>query len=298
VDNDGNLEITVVTVNDDVCGAAMLDSGDDGDNILQPTETWVFTCVYVVQAGDFPGPLVNTGTASGTAGGNPVSAQDMASVDLNPIRLTKTGDVMMAGDGDPVNYSYTVNNDGVVDITVVTVIDDKCAPVIFDSGDDGDSILQPTETWIYTCAYVVVPADFPGPLVNTGTVNGTAGVDPVSDQDTWSVTLTPPAPTAEPQIVETDGDNVDWTDVPGAVNYHMYRGDLSALLAGGPYVQDPSDPNVERFCWLTESAQDDGFAPLAGQVVFYLVTADDGTGEGGLGDDGQGDGRENGNPCR
>jgi hypothetical protein len=102
----------------------------------------------------------------------------------------------------------------------------------------------------------------------------------------------------EPQIVASDAVSIDWSDVAGSASYHLYRGDLAALRAGGGYTQDPAAPNVEQFCWLPQSAHDDAFEPPAGQAVFYLIAADDGAIEGSLGTDSTGADRPNLFPCR
>ncbi len=52
-----------------------------------------------------------------------------------------------------VTYGYTVTNPGQISLTNVTLTDDKCSPVKFLSGDtNNNSILETTETWLYSCA--------------------------------------------------------------------------------------------------------------------------------------------------
>ena len=53
----------------------------------------------------------------------------------------------------PVTYNYTVwNVGGQIGLTDVTVVDDKCTPVKYISGDfNNDSTLDPSERWNYTC---------------------------------------------------------------------------------------------------------------------------------------------------
>ena len=51
----------------------------------------------------------------------------------------------------PVTYTYKVLNVGGVKMNNVVVTDDKCAPVNYVSGNNGDSALDANETWIYTC---------------------------------------------------------------------------------------------------------------------------------------------------
>lgn len=72
--------------------------------------------------------------------------------------------------GKDITYTYKVRNDGPASVKPV-VTDDKCAPVTYVEGDDGDGLIQPGEKWIFTCTYTPVwSAAFPGYLKNTGTV--------------------------------------------------------------------------------------------------------------------------------
>jgi hypothetical protein len=53
-----------VSVTDDKAGAATRASGDDGDNLLEAGETWVYTVSYTIQPTD-PDPLLNTASVAG-----------------------------------------------------------------------------------------------------------------------------------------------------------------------------------------------------------------------------------------
>ena len=52
----------------------------------------------------------------------------------------------------PVTYTYQAVNTGTDPIQTVVVSDNKCAPVTYASGDDGDNLLESGETWRYTCS--------------------------------------------------------------------------------------------------------------------------------------------------
>ena len=58
--------------------------------------------------------------------------------------------VLPSGAGS-VTYTYKVVNVGGVKMSDVVVTDNKCAPVTYVSGNNGDSQLEANETWIYTC---------------------------------------------------------------------------------------------------------------------------------------------------
>ena len=192
VNGDGS-PISSVSVSDSLAGAASYVSGDDGDSILQASESWVFQASYVVQPTD-PDPLGNTATASGIdADGDPVSDTDTHSLDVayNPaIAIVKTGPAT-ANVGDAVTYTFTVTNDNVngdgSPIQNVAVADSLAGIAAYVSGDDGDGLLEVGESWIFEATRTVAPTD-PDPLGNTGTVTGQdLDGDPVNAVDTHSL---------------------------------------------------------------------------------------------------------------
>ena len=75
--------------------------------------------------------------------------------------------------GDTITYTFDVSLTTPEPLFDVTVTDPNCnegAPV-YVSGDDGDNVLEPEETWTYTCTHEVTDED-PDPLPNTATVEG------------------------------------------------------------------------------------------------------------------------------
>jgi uncharacterized repeat protein (TIGR01451 family) len=67
------------------------------------------------------------------------------------IFVTKAASPLTLTSAGSVTYTYRVTNPGTVDLSGVTVTDDKVSPVTYVSGDaNGDGLLQPGETWIYT----------------------------------------------------------------------------------------------------------------------------------------------------
>ncbi|MCW2994937.1 MAG: hypothetical protein JWQ18_2432 [Conexibacter sp.] len=76
-------------------------------------------------------------------------------------------------------YTYAVRNrtaqsPTAVAFTDVSVKDEGCSPVTYASGDDGDTTLEGTETWIYTCA-ATLPTT--GVFTDHATVTGTSSAD-------------------------------------------------------------------------------------------------------------------------
>lgn len=102
VTNTGDVALNSVTVNDDRCAAPAYVSGDtNGNNKLDVTETWKFTCTHTVQAND-PNPLVNHATAQGTPplGGQPVTSPQVSwSVSLVIFTI---GDMIWLDNGDGI----------------------------------------------------------------------------------------------------------------------------------------------------------------------------------------------------
>jgi hypothetical protein len=79
--------------------------------------------------------------------------------------------------------------------------------------------------------------------------------------------------------------------------FNLYRGDLAELRGGGAYTQDPAAPAVDRFCTLPPASYADGYIPLPGEAVFYLVTGRGTGGESSLGEDSTGAERPNTAAC-
>ena len=81
--------------------------------------------------------------------------------------------------GDTVTWTYIVTNPGSVNLTNIVVTDSMGVTPAYVGGDDGDWILQTTETWNYQA---LGPATV-GQYSNTGTATGYFGGFPVSDTD-------------------------------------------------------------------------------------------------------------------
>jgi uncharacterized repeat protein (TIGR01451 family) len=164
-------------VNDALAGGATLVSAGDGDDELEVGESWVYTASYTVGPTD-PDPLVNTAEVSGEGqDGSGVSATDSHSTDLTfapALEIEKEGPATAAV-GERVEYTFRVRNDDEIGdgspVSEVAVSDDVAGEAAYASGDDGDSLLEVGETWVYTAAYTIQEGD-PDPLVNVGTATG------------------------------------------------------------------------------------------------------------------------------
>lgn len=96
--------------------------------------------------------------------------------------VEKSADSYNVPVGASVTYTYEVKNTGIVSISGITLTDDQlgviAGPV---SGDDGDGVLEPLETWTYTATTTLT-------VTTTNTATAT-GLDP--DSDTVTTTSNP-----------------------------------------------------------------------------------------------------------
>jgi len=195
VSNDGEVPLSDIHVVDNIAGEATYQSGDTNSNgYLDLTEVWMYQVTYVIQVTDND-PLVNTVTASGKYGSTTVedTADHRLNIDWMPLLdIDKAADKTSAKVGDVIHYTISVSHadgsDGspIYDLSVV----DSLGTAVYQSGDDGDGILEMGEVWIYTFSYTVT-VDTPDPLDNTATASGEdkdgQTVGPVSDS--WRVTI-------------------------------------------------------------------------------------------------------------
>ncbi len=266
VTNPGDDPLSNVTVSDDKCSPVTpvlsggFNIGDTNSNgLLDLSETWRFTCVT-----DVIEDTLNTATATGNDSlDNPVRDTDTAFVDVvrPAIDLTKTANPTVTLPGGLVLYTYVVTNPGDVPLANVTVTDDKCSLVFYQSGDtNGNGLLDVNETWTYTC---VAPVSVDTTNVATATgqpanPNGQLlpGIGPVQDQDTASVDVVDPAialeKTAAPVMIYAGG-LVTYTyvvtnpgDVPlaGVTVSDDTCSPVTPVLSGGFNVGDANQNNL------------------------------------------------------
>ena len=184
VTNHGNVPLTDVGLTDDTppCASPTFVGGDtDGDDELDLTETWTYTCDAAPTD-----TVTNVATVVGTPtrvtpAGPPVTDTDPATVNtIDPqLTLTKTVDQDLVFPGTTVEYTYVAENTGTVDLRnpadpvgspqippTTWVTDDTCPSVTYDSGDDGDGLLNPGESWTFTCSTTIST-----PTTNTATIH-------------------------------------------------------------------------------------------------------------------------------
>ena len=94
-----------------------------------------------------------------------------------------------------VTYTERITNPGTVALSDVILTDDKCSPMNYISGDtNGDSKLDITETWTYTCRTNLTET-----TLNTAIAEGVANGMTVRDLAIATVTVA----TAVPALPQT-----------------------------------------------------------------------------------------------
>lgn len=107
-----------------------------------------------------------------------------------------------ASEGETITYNYEVINAGPASVTPV-IDDDLCSPVAYVSGDtNGNSLIDPDETWLYECDYEVLACEENETITNTAIVYDQEGAsrahdywwlggdrDPENNQDSHEVKI-------------------------------------------------------------------------------------------------------------
>ena len=221
VTNEGNVDLSDIRVTDPLLElpnpvvAIAYQSGDDGDGILEDGEEWIYTANYAITQTDLnTGSVTNQATAVGTP---PVGSDvdDLSGTTVNNNEATVTEicqsakiaivkssvyDPIVNGDctsevGDLIAYTFKVTNEGNVDLSNIRVTDpllelpNPVVAIAYQSGDDGDGILENGEEWIYTANYAITQDDIDtGSVTNQATAVGTPPVgDDVNDLSGTSV---------------------------------------------------------------------------------------------------------------
>jgi uncharacterized repeat protein (TIGR01451 family) len=189
--NIGTVPVTNVTMVGDTCSPIMLTSGDaNGDAILQVSETWVYHCTTTLTE-THTNTVVATGRANGITATDIASATVVVGAPIVPplIHVTKVPNPLaLRSAGGMVTYTEKITNPGTVALSNVNLTDDKCSPLVYQSGDvNRDSLLQPTETWTYTCRTNLTQT-----TTNTATATGMANGLTVRDIAVATVVVAAP----------------------------------------------------------------------------------------------------------
>ena len=193
--NTGSVGLTGVIVSDPFAGSAAYSSGDtDGDNVLDVSETWIYTADYTATQADINSlvDLVNTVSVRSTEVTTPVTARATTTISSSAsLAVTKSVDQANISAPVTLNYTITITNTGSVGLTGVTVSDPFAGGAAYSSGDaDGDNVLDVSEVWTYTADYTATQADINAgvDLVNTVSVRSTEVSTPVTARAVTTIT--------------------------------------------------------------------------------------------------------------
>ena len=214
--NIGTVPVTNITMVDDSCSLVKYISGDtNGDSKLDLNETWIYTCSITLSA-------THTNTVVATGYANGVSATDVATATVVVgvpavvpplIHVTKVPNPLtLPSIGGMVTYTEQITNPGTVPLSNVQLTDDKCSPLNFISGDNnGNSQLDPNETWTYTCQTDILQT-----TTNTATATGYANGITAKDFALATVVVAPVVPKLPNTGFPPANKNITWIIVMAA----------------------------------------------------------------------------------
>lgn len=233
LDNNGDVAITDPTVTAANCTPVTYSAGDtNNDRVLDISETWTFTCATDKITIDQTNQAV-TATGNALIFGTPRADTTRVNVDvINPgIFVVKTaqnnagtpGDPITVGHPNSVTYRYEVRNTGDTPLSQVGGVDNRCSPLTAATsasapyaviGDtDADGLLDPNETWLFTCGPVALGESTTNSVQFTAryTVGDLTGT--VSASDTAYVEV------RRPGIRLTKSANIEYVRMGGQVGY-------------------------------------------------------------------------------
>jgi hypothetical protein len=206
VTNTGERALHEVDVTDDHC-APVTKADALQDSVLDPGETWHYTCSYVATNTLHvdPNPVTNIAHVQ-ARDDQDTKVEDEDTHDtlfLHPaIDIEKSGPATATA-GALLTYTLDVTNPGDMPFAAadVAVTDAKCkaTPALQSSnGDATPDVLDPGDRWTYTCQ--VQTAAGQTSVVNVADARGTdENGKVVTDEDTFTTTLTQPQPPSNPQ---------------------------------------------------------------------------------------------------
>src|SRR4029079_19688393 len=160
-----NGSVSDVVVSDDKCAnveGPVSKTGGDDDDLLDPGETWTYTCTTPAKHADEDANHVITNVATETGKdpyGDPVSdTDDDTTKVIHPaIAIDKTGPASATA-GYKIAYVLTVTNPGDTSFgeSTVKVADEQCngdpVTLLGKGGDGSPGSLDPGDVWTYTCS--------------------------------------------------------------------------------------------------------------------------------------------------
>ena len=272
-------------------------------NGLAPGASTTFTASYTLTQADLDnlgnltsGNLDNSATATGTVPDNStsVSAVGNATVAVpqeTAIALVKTQSTDLGSDGmatvnDVITYTFTVTNPGNVSLGSVEVTDPLAdlSSITLVSGDaNGDTNMNPGETWNYQATYAIKQDDIDlgnvtnnaavtaNPLTSTPPVtDGSDPVDPTTDGPTVASLEPTPALTLLKQGVWNDTNTDSVTGIGETIDYTFTITNAGNVTLNTVTLNDPL-PGLPAPT-LTGGDTDSDNALDVGEVWTYTAT--------------------------
>ena len=236
INNTGNISLSPVSVSDPTVSTA---SCTWPASLAAGTSA---SCVVgAVIAATLAGTYTNTAKAHGGYGGSTYdSATSSAAYTVAPIyaiNVAKSSTTTSITAADQVvPYTLLVTNVGNAALSGITVSDPKCTTTITGPAGDtnGDSKLQTTEAWTYTCSRTVtqIEMDAGGNLSNTVTADST---ESAPDTDTKDIPITQnPALT-----LHKTADPTSYSQLEGIINYTLVASNDGNVTLTGVGISDP-----------------------------------------------------------
>ncbi|SFU15003.1 conserved repeat domain-containing protein, partial [Algoriphagus locisalis] len=266
--NTGNVSISNVVVSDpQATSGPTYVSGDDGNDILDVGETWVFTATHVINQDDLnAGEFTNVVTAAGDpAGGDLEDATDDASIvgSQNPkFSISKTvAESGYSEAGEELHYTLVIVNTGNVTLSDVVVTDPKVGT------SDVFPEFLPGQTISFELTYTVTQADVDrGSLENSATATATTpsgNTFSLNDSETIRASQTPRMEVNK-SVAESD-----YSSVGEVLNYTIILENTGNITINNPVVEDPTASSGPTY----ESGDEDEDGVLdVGEVWTYTAT--------------------------
>ncbi|WP_394326022.1 DUF7507 domain-containing protein [Methanosarcina horonobensis] len=266
VTNDGNLDLTNVSVGDSLINLTGPIESLNTDEVLEVSESWIYTGNYTVTQADLnsngggDGFINNTATVDCTEL-DPENDSVAVPIEKNPVCTIKKIVVDIAGNGpagnissagDIIGFQVNVTNSGNIDLTNISVSDSLVnftgpygdvanfllfqPAEIFRSVQNGDGVLSVGETWYYIGNYTVTQEDLNNNGGGDGFLNST--VTFISDE-------TEPMNSSTIQYINDSG-NESGNISPGIYiernpNCSIYKSVLEVVNGENDAVNDAGD---------------------------------------------------------
>nr|WP_242528042.1 gliding motility-associated C-terminal domain-containing protein [Muricauda sp. CAU 1633] len=200
VENTGISSLVNVVLNDPDLGGEITvqPQGDvNNDEVLSVGEQWVYEVPYLITQADMDfGSVSNQANVTADVENTNNSVTDMDEITLQldnnfcaaaGIELTKVG-VLEDLDGnncpESIQYTFTVTNTGVVDLTQIVLTDtDLTVPINGPMNDSSnDQTLSSGESWIYEAIYPITQAD-----IDNVTITNQASVTAIESETNTTI---------------------------------------------------------------------------------------------------------------